>query len=164
MKIKDIGQKLFVGWQEWCQLPELGIPLTKAKIDTGARTSAIHAYNIKTYSRHNKTFVHFEAHPIQRNDQIIVDCKAEVIDERVVMSSTGHKENRLVILTPITLGDTTWDIELTLSNREPLRHRVLLGREALRHHVLIDPSSKLLQGRIPKAKLAKLYNISPKIL
>lgn len=157
VNIKKIDDRLFVGWNEWCQLPKLKIPAIKAKIDTGAKTSAIHAFNIKPYHRQGKSFVQFDIHPIQRNDSVIVNCRAVVIDHRKVMSSTGHQEHRYVILTPITLGELSWEIELTLSNREPLKHRMLLGREALVGQVLIDPSERLIQQRISKRQLAKLY-------
>lgn len=141
----ELSNYLLIGWNEWCALPGLGIPFIKAKIDTGAKTSAIHADLIKPYELKQKKFVKFRIHPIPKRNDISMFCHAEVIDQRHVMSSNGHIENRYVITTPIRLGDQEWDIELTLSNRDPLRFRMLLGREALKGRVVIDPSRRLLQ-------------------
>lgn len=129
-----------MGWREWCGLPTLGIPLIKAKIDTGAHTSAVHAFDIEPFHRAGKLWVKFFIHPVQGNDQIIVPCTARVVDQRAVMSSNGHKEHRYVIETPLQMGAQCWPIELTLSNRDPLRFRILLGRAALRGRVMIDPT------------------------
>ncbi|MDQ2994445.1 MAG: RimK/LysX family protein, partial [Pseudomonadota bacterium] len=142
---------------EWCQLPDLNLPAIKAKIDTGARTSALHAFNIKPYKQANKDWVNFEIHPIQYNDAVIVKCKAEVIDERSVMSSNGMKEHRYVISTPLKLGSVVWNIELTLSNRDPLKFRMLLGREALKKHTIIDPNRSFCAGRMATSKAISLY-------
>src|SRR5690242_9578726 len=136
----DLSSCLIIGWNEWCALPRLGIPSIKAKIDTGAKTSAIHADLIKPYEIKQKKFVKFRIHPLPKRNDISMICHAEVIDQRHVMSSNGHIENRYVITTPIRLGDQEWDIELTLSNRDPLRFRMLLGREALQGHVVIVPN------------------------
>lgn len=151
----DLTEYLLIGWSEWCALPELGIASIKAKIDTGAKTSAIHAYSITAYQLRNKHFVRFNIHPLPKRDDITISCNAEVIDQRHVMSSNGHIENRYVITTPIRLGEQEWNIELTLSNRDPLRFRMLLGREALKGRVVIDPSRRLLQKRRKKFRLIK---------
>lgn len=154
-----IGQKqpLIIGWREWCALPKLHIPLIKAKIDTGAKTSAIHAFDIRPLRRLGREWVKFSLRPIQGNAKIMVDCMAEVIDERSVMSSNGHKEHRFVIKTPLQIGDRQWDIELTLSNRDPLRFRVLLGRSALEGRVIINPSHSYLVGRCTRNAQVKIY-------
>lgn len=149
----DLQDHLFIGWNEWCALPELGINKIKAKIDTGAKTSAIHAFDIETYHNKNKKFVKFNVHPFQRREDTAIYCQAEVIDERHIMSSNGHIENRYVITTSILLGHQQWNIELTLSDRDPLRFRMLLGREALKGRVVIDPNRKLLQKSPKKSFL-----------
>lgn len=148
---------MMVGWNEWCALPELHIPAIKAKIDTGAKTSALHAFNIHPFAHHGKHFVRFDLHPLQSNDKVVVTCRAAVIDQRYVMSSNGHKEHRYVISTTLRLGSSAWKIELTLSNRDPLKFRMLLGREALNHRVIIDSSHVLLHGKISHEMLEELY-------
>lgn len=150
-------QKLIIGWSEWCSLPELKIPVIKAKIDTGAKTSAIHAFNLQPMMYQGKYFVNFDIHPLQGNSTITIPCKAMVVDIRVVMSSNGHKEHRYVITTPLILGQRTWEIELTLSNRDPLKFRMLLGREALSNRIMIDPGHKLLLGKMSRRQLENLY-------
>lgn len=132
-----------VGWYEWCALPLLKIPAIKAKMDTGAKTSAIHAYQIEPFSRKREKWIRFQLHPIQANDKIIVPCEALVVDQRYIMSSNGHKEHRYVIKTALTIANASWEIELTLSNRDPMRFRLLLGREALKGRALVDPARKL---------------------
>jgi len=149
--------KFLIGRTEWCTLPELGIPAIKANIDTGAKTSALHAFNIRPFRIRGKKHVRFDIHPIRRSDKILRHCEAEVVDERYIMSSNGHKEHRCVILTPLTIADYCWEIELTLSNRDPLTFRMLLGREALLGRVLIDPSLACHQGSLREKKVFALY-------
>lgn len=156
--IKLSDNKIIVGWHEWCALPELGIPAVKAKIDTGAKTSSLHAFDIKATPTENHERVHFSIHPIQGNNKIVVRCHAAIIDERYIMSSNGHKELRCVISTKLQLGDLAWDIELTLSDRDPLRFRMLLGREALKKNVIINPARTLYQGSVKKSELRALYD------
>jgi len=131
--------KILIGWQEWCSLPDLNVKYIKAKVDTGAKTSALHAFNIKEKCIKKQKYVYFDVHPIQSNDEIIISTKAKVVDERYVMSSNGSKEKRYVILTRLEMGDTSFDIEITLTNRDSLRFRMLLGRDALTKHFIIDP-------------------------
>jgi ribosomal protein S6--L-glutamate ligase len=149
--------KLMIGWEEWCSLPALGLPAIKAKIDTGAKTSALHAFNIRPFQENGIQLVAFCVYPLQRNRDVYKTCTAEVIDERVVMNSGGHKELRYVIKTPLILGDQRWDIEITLSNREPLTFRMLLGREALNGHVIIDPMKSMRQGKPSLKVLKQIY-------
>ena len=149
--------KLLIGWCEWCQLPKLNLPAIKAKIDTGAQTSALHAFDIRPFCQNGQEWVCFSAHPIQGNDEIIVECTAEVVGKRHIMSSNGHIEHRYVIKTPLTLDNQTWDIEITLSDRDPLKFRMLLGRQALRKHIIIDPNRILYQGKIRKDDLYAMY-------
>ncbi len=152
-----VSGKLLVGWHEWCQLPKLHLPAIKAKVDTGAKTSALHAFNIKPFRRKGVLYVRFHIHPIQSNNDVTVESVCRVVDQRRITSSNGHNENRYVIITPITMGGMSWEIELTLSNRDPLKFRMLLGREALRKQVIIDPGHALCQGKISKQELQKLY-------
>ena len=154
---KKLNEKMLIGWSEWCGLPELNLPVIKAKIDTGAKTSALHAYDIKKITIKNKLYVNFKIHPLQRNNELIRECQAEVVDERHIMSSNGHIEHRCVIQTLLQLGDKAWDIQITLSNRDPLAFRMLLGREALNGRVLIDPVSKCQQGKINKKMALSFY-------
>lgn len=156
-RLKTNPNRLLIGWYEWCALPNLKLPAIKAKIDTGAKTSALHAENIKTFEKNGINWVRFTVYPLQGNKLIKIRCSAQLIDERAIMSSNGHKEHRYVIVTPLTLGNITWDIELTLSNREPLKFRMLLGREALKNHTLISPNNTCLQRKVKQSTLKKLY-------
>ena len=153
-----IKNRLLIGRDEWCQLPDLHIPAIKAKIDTGAKTSALHAFNIRRVKKNQKRFVRFDIHPLQSNDKTLVSCIAPLIDERHIMSSSGHIEHRYVIMTTLLIADLAWKIEVTLSNRDPLRYRLLLGREALNSRVLIDPSLTCFQKKIRHKKALKLYH------
>lgn len=149
--------KVLVGWNEWCRLPDLGVPAIKAKIDTGARTSALHAFDTRLTRGGYRTYVEFNAHPLQRRDDIIVPCHALLIDERHIMSSSGHRERRYVILTQLILGGQSWEIELTLSQRDELAFRMLLGREALSHRTIVDPGRELVQGKPRKKQILVYY-------
>lgn len=150
-------QKLLIGRNVWCQLPDLHLPVIKGKIDTGAKTSALHAINIRVIRRNGKKFVKFDVHPLQRNKKILISCKAPLIDTRHIMSSNGHIEHRYVIETTLVIANQEWKIEMTLSNRDPLRYRLLLGREALIHRVLIDPSLSCHQKKVPLHKVTAFY-------
>lgn len=149
-----------IGWQEWVELPQLKVPAVKVKIDTGAKTSSLHAFNIEKVRRNKRDYASFEVHPLQGNNLLLIHCTAPIIDVRGVMSSNGIVEQRLVIKTPLVLGTEKWDIELTLSNRDPLRFRMLLGREALKGKVFIDPSKTLVVRKYKERELLKLYKNS----
>ncbi len=151
-------EKLLVGRSEWCSLPDLGIPGIKAKIDTGARTSAIHAFDIRAETIDDKKHVFFKVHPIQGNTQIVVSCQALIVDERYIMSSNGHKEHRYIITTNIKLGENIYNIDLSLSNRDPLTFRMLLGREALNKRMIVDPGLTCRQGKYKRDMVRKLYS------
>ena len=148
---------IILGWKEWVSLPHLNLPAIKAKIDTGAATSSIHAYHIEYFNKDNKTFVKYLLHPIQRNKKITIPCISEVIDEREVKSSSGQKEVRPVIKTLLKIGKSSWEIELNLTNRDLMYMRMLLGREALSSRVLVDPNHKFLHGNFTMRKINKLY-------
>jgi hypothetical protein len=151
------NHKLYVGWREWLALPELGIPAIKAKIDTGARTSALHAFTLQPFRANGRLQVRFGIHPLQRRKDIKINCVADVIDQRVVRDSGGHKETRYVIQTPMRMGDHQWPIEISLTNRDSMLFRMLLGRTAMQLHVLVDPGASFLTGR----QLARIYRARP---
>lgn len=152
-----ISSKETVGWQEWCSLPKLHLPAIKAKIDTGAKTSALHAWDIHPFHRHGELYVHFTIHPLQRDIRITRICTARVIDQRTVMNSGGDKEYRYVIITSITLGQRTWDIEIGLTNRDAMAFRMLLGRDALQGHLIVDPGRKMCMGKLKRGDASRLY-------
>lgn len=149
--------KLAIGWQEWVALPELNIPAIKAKIDTGAKTSSLHAFDIEPYMKNKQQYVKFLVHPLQSDHAINIICHAPVLEMRGVMSSNAHIEQRYVIKSWLCLGSYKWEIELTLSNRDPLRFRMLLGRQALRSKVSIDPSKILCVQKYTKSALKQFY-------
>jgi hypothetical protein len=142
-------EKMLAGWREWISLPELGITNLKAKIDTGARTSALHAFRVDYYEEQGQPKVSFDIHPLQAQETPIITCVANVIDRRCVMDSGGHREERYVIKTPLVLGAHTWPIEITLTNRDDMRFRMLLGRTAIRRRLIIDSAVSFLVGSIP---------------
>jgi len=148
--------KIIIGWEEWCTLPDLHLPAIKAKIDTGAKTSALHAYDIETYINFNVPFVRFKIHPIQANKSLFKICEAPLIEKRIITSSNGEREVRPVILTALTFGPTTINAELTLTSRHKMNFRMLLGREALRKaRFVVEPSRSFVLGKIKKAE--RLY-------
>ncbi len=138
---------LIGGWREWIALPGLGIERIKAKLDTGARTSALHAYNMQPVSIDGVQHVRFSVHPIQRHRHPAVACQAPLVDERVITSSSGKPEHRYVIETLLRLGDEEWPIEVSLTNRDEMSFRMLLGRQALRRRILVDPGSSYRLSR-----------------
>ncbi len=140
-----------IGWREWVGLPDLGLHAIKAKVDTGAKTSSLHAFDIHVEKKEGKSFVHFKIHPVQSDLSIVVTCWAPLVDQRIVSDSGGHKEERYVIKTWLILGNQKKRIELTLTNRETMKYRMLIGRSALRQFY-IDPSQSYLTGKSLKQK------------
>ncbi len=129
-----------IGWREWVRLPDLAPDdAIKAKIDTGARTSAIHAWDIEHVERAGETWVRFSLHPRQRDDDHVVTAEARLVEEREVRSSNGDVENRCVVSTTLVLGEEQWPIELTLTKRDQMGFRMLLGRTAMAGRLRVDP-------------------------
>jgi ribosomal protein S6--L-glutamate ligase len=150
--------RTIIGWEEWCALPELNLPAIKAKVDTGAKTSALHAFNIRTFSDGGMDYVSFDMHPLQKNSQLVVTSVAPIIDRRFVSDSGGNREKRLVIRTPVLLKNTRFDIELTLTNRDTMAFRMLLGRQALRKgKFLVSAGKSCLLGKYSPEQARSFY-------
>lgn len=139
---------LVIGWREWLNLPELGIRQIKAKIDTGARSSALHAFHIQQLQDNGKKIIRFEVHPYQRNSHHTVTAEAELLEWREVRNSGGVAQVRPVIQTKVELGGQQWLIELTLTNRDVMGFRMLLGREAIRKRFLVDSGRSYLHKNL----------------
>jgi hypothetical protein len=145
---RDTDRKTILGWREWLSLPELGIPAIKAKVDTGAKTSALHAFSVEPFQEDGIAKVRFQIHPLQKQTNTIVTCEAVIVDQRKVCDSGGHGENRYVICTSLVLGGVTLQTELTLTDRDTMQFRMLLGRSALKGHFIVDSGASYLAGRI----------------
>lgn len=136
-----------IGWRENIALPQLNIFQIKAKIDTGARSSALHAFNIRQLQRDGKAIVRFQVHPLQRDSQTTITAEAQLLEYRKIRNSGGIAQLRPVIKTQVELGEQTWAIELSLTDRDVMGFRMLLGRQAVRGHFLVDPGRSFLQSR-----------------
>lgn len=143
-------EKAVLGWREWLGFPELGIPEIKAKVDTGARTSCLHAFFVEPFERQGEAWVRFGIHPHQRNNHEEVVCEARISDQRTVRDSGGHEELRYVIETLVCIGKSEHRIEVTLTDRDTMKFRVLLGRTAVRGRYLVDPGRSYLHGKRKK--------------
>lgn len=139
-------QKPVLGWREWVALPDLDIALIKAKIDTGARSSALHAFVIDPYRRGGQHWVMFAIHPKQKSD-VSIECHAPIKDRRLVTDSGGHKQRRYVIETRLVLGPMAINAEITLTNRDSMLFRMLLGRTAMNNRFIIDPGLSYQSGK-----------------
>lgn len=143
---RSIVNKPVLGWREWISLPDLGLAV-KAKVDTGARSSALHAFDIEHFQHRRERWVRFKVHPVQRETRTTVITEAALVDEKTVRDSGGNETVRPVIVTPIQIQDVRWDIEITLTNRDVMGFRMLLGRQAIRGHYVVDPARSFLLGR-----------------
>ena len=157
-----LQNKIILGSEEWCSFPELGIPIIKARVDSGAKTSALHAINIAPFKKEGQNWVKFDINPIQNNVKTIIHCEAPLVDKRVVKSSSGFREERYVIQTNLEIGNTNWNIEMTLTNRDSMGFRMLLGREAMSGRVLVDPEEQYLLGQPTTDNLKEVYKNSEK--
>jgi ribosomal protein S6--L-glutamate ligase len=146
-----------VGWKEWVALPDLGLGAIKAKVDTGAATSSLHAYNIEYFTKNGERYVKFEVHPIQKNKRINKYCIAPLLERRQVKSSTGEQQKRPVISTMLKIGNQFWKIELNLTNRDSMGMRMLIGREALNGRALVNPTHKFLHGKYGPKAIKEIY-------
>ena len=158
-----MDDKVIVGSEEWCTFPELGIPTIKARVDSGAKTSALHAVNISPFQKDDENWVKFDINPIQNNTRTVIHCQAPLVDKRIVKSSSGFREQRYVIKSGIQIGETFWEVELTLTNRDSMGFRMLLGREAMSGRLLVDPERKYLMGQPTKEKLKEYYDKSEEV-
>lgn len=141
--------KTKIGWEEWVSYPDLGLPCVKAKIDTGARTSALHAFDAVPFEKEGVPYLRFKIHPIARNRKLTRECEAPLIGERFVTSSNGQKEKRFIIKTRLIMGKETFDTEVTLTKRYGMSFRMLMGRNSLKQgRFVVDPARACLLGKI----------------
>lgn len=140
------GDRPVLGWREWVRLPELGVDRVKVKVDTGARSSSLHAYEVQRVERDGETSLRFQVHPVQRDDSVVVDAEVPLHEDRKVRPSTGRQTVRPVIVTEVELAGRRFPIEVTLANRDRMGFRMLLGREALAGRFLVDASGSFLAG------------------
>jgi hypothetical protein len=151
MKKNQITSPLItVGWREWVLLPELGLPGIKAKIDTGARTSCLHAFSVESFEKNGSEWVRFGIHPHQNDTDTEIYSEAEVTDKRMVSDSGGHKEERYVIMTDLVMAEQRWPVEITLTNRDTMLFRMLIGRTAMENKIMVNPAKSFLLGKPTK--------------
>ena len=137
-----------LGWEEWLALPEFGLPAIKAKIDTGARTSALAAADVEEFGTEERPRVRFVVRPIPGRDDVQVTCIADIVDRRDVTSSNGETERRIIVRTPVRVGEREWPIEVSLANRGTMAYRMLLGRQAVRDDMFVDPATSFRQPQL----------------
>ena len=152
-----LQNKVILGSEEWFSFPDLGIPTIRARVDSGAKTSALHAINIAPFVKDGSNWVKFDINPIQNNLKTIIHCEAPLIDKRVVKSSSGFREQRYVIQTTLDIGNENWPIEMTLTNRDSMGFRMLLGREAMSGRALVDPEQSYLLGQSSNDNIKEIY-------
>ena len=143
-----------IGWREWVGLPDLGIKTVKAKVDSGARSSSLHAFDVEEFKRGGAHWVRFKVHPVQRSSKKVVTAESKILEYRSVRSSSGKAAMRPVIVTNVALLGVVWPVELTLANRDQMGFRMLLGREAFRRRFLVDGGKSYYGGK-PKRKKKK---------
>lgn len=153
--VDESGKLLTFGWREWVGLPELGIARIKAKVDTGARTSALHAFEVRPFTEDGVERVEFRIHPVQKDNDTVISCQADILDQRKVTDSGGHSEVRFVIRTELHVGQYHWPIEATLTARDDMLFRMLLGRTALKGRAQVNPARSYVVGKKKKPKQQK---------
>lgn len=151
-----MDDQIKLGWREWCALPELGIPAIKVKVDTGAKTSALHTFFVEEFMEEGQRFVRFSVHPLQKNDRVVRECVARVKDTREVSDSGGHREVRYIIETRIKIGNKERLVEMSLTNRDTMRFRMLLGRRAMQGDTVVYPAKSYVAGRLDARSLYDL--------
>ncbi|MFC4818211.1 MULTISPECIES: 30S ribosomal protein S6--L-glutamate ligase [unclassified Flavobacterium] len=152
--------KVIIGSEEWCSFPDLNIPYIKARVDSGAKTSSLHATNIVPFTKNGEDWVKFDINPLQNNSKLVKHCEAKLVDKRVVKSSSGYREQRYVIQTELKIGESNWLIEMTLANRDSMGFRMLLGREAMIGKLLVDPEEKYLLGQPSFDEIKNYYHVT----
>jgi hypothetical protein len=140
------------GWREWVGLDGLGVNRIKAKLDTGARTSAIHAFDVESFSRDGERWVRFSIHPLQKNDNVAIACEERVADIRTVSNPGSRRERRYIIRTELSVGGESWPIDLSLTNRDEMGFRMLIGRTAMSGKLLVDPDHSYRVGKARRKK------------
>lgn len=158
MTVTANKKKKIVGSEEWLALPELNLPAIKARVDSGAKTSALHAYNIHGYTENGEKLVRFDIHPVQGNRSVSIRCVAPLVAKRNIKSSDGDLEKRFIIRTQVRLGTESWEIEVSLTNRDSMGYRMLLGREAMKNRILVDPDASFVHGDMDKTRIENIYN------
>ena len=154
MELKNLK---IIGSEEWCAFNQLKMPAIRARIDSGAKTSSIQATEIKLIEKNDEDWVRFVVYPIQKNSSVKVICQAKLIGKRSIKGSFGISEERLIITTPVSIGEDTFDIELSLANRNTMEFRMLLGREAMANRYVINPAVKHVQKKYLKKEINALY-------
>ncbi len=148
MNRRRIFPKMILGWREWVAMPELGLPAIKAKLDTGAQTSSLHAFDIEPFSRDGVMWVRFCVHPLPEIQDLTVICEAKLVDRRKVTSSMGGRQKRFVIATTLHVAERSWPVEVTLTNRLGMRYHMLLGRSTMAGKIVVDPQISFQTGQI----------------
>jgi hypothetical protein len=157
----DGHSNIVAGWREWVSLPDAGVPWLKAKLDTGARTSAVHAFDLEEITRDGEPWVRYSLHPWQRSTDDSVVVESRIHDRRPVRSSSGHTEERYVVLMDLSLVGRLVTAEMTLSRRDEMGFRMLIGRQALRQGFLVDPARSYLGGRPRRGTRRKNRGVTP---
>jgi len=153
------NNKIVVGSEEWCALPQLNIPAIKVRVDSGAKTSALHAVNIIPFKKDGDPWVRYEVHPIQNEGKTTIYCESPVMDKRKVKSSSGYGEIRYVIKTVLAIAKSSWEIEITLTNRDSMGYRMLLGRQAMAGKMMVDPEAAFQLGELSNQILKQHYKV-----
>lgn len=159
MELKNLK---IIGSEEWCAFNQLKIPAIRARIDSGAKTSSIQATEIKLIKKNDEDWVRFVVYPLQKNSSIKVTCQAKLVGKRSIKGSFGISEERLIITASVSIGEDTFDIELSLANRNTMEFRMLLGREAMANRYVINPAVKHMQKKYLRKEVKAMYKSQTK--